>query len=242
MTGIRSFIAGDVPVLDMAFAGAVVGEPTMLRALRAHNGVARWVVHTHGVAAHGAAPDLGRNAISMMVKLVDAIESRYVPGLTAFHPMTGTPVCGVNVIRGGTQPNIVPDHCEIQLDRRLVPGEEPGPSRAAFTAVLDEVKAAHEGLAYTFEEARSYPPLMPEMNEAFWPVVREALTAMQLDAEPIGAPFATHACHLGTAGIPAIVIGPGDPRTAHTRDEWVDLEQIHRGVELYGRLMRAACG
>jgi acetylornithine deacetylase len=54
----------------------------------------------------------------------------------------------------------------------------------------------------------------------------------------MGVPYATDAGDLDAAAIPAIVIGPGDIAQAHTKDECLEIEQLHWGVELYLALMR----
>jgi acetylornithine deacetylase len=38
-----------------------------------------------------------------------------------------------------------------------------------------------------------------------------------------------------------VVIGPGDIAQAHTNDEWIALEQLQRGADLYGGLIRHWC-
>jgi len=60
-----------------------------------------------------------------------------------------------------------------------------------------------------------------------------------LNEPPIGAPFGTHGGDLAKAGIPAIVLGPGDPTPAHTKNEWVSLKAIEQGAAVYQDLMNA---
>ena len=38
-----------------------------------------------------------------------------------------------------------------------------------------------------------------------------------------------------------VVLGPGDIAQAHTVDEWVEVEQLHRAVELYRRFIDHVC-
>ena len=59
----------------------IVGEPTKLHIVRAHKGVTRWKVITHGVAAHSAYPDRGRNAIYSMAQVVARLEKHAVSPL-----------------------------------------------------------------------------------------------------------------------------------------------------------------
>ena len=123
-SGAQKFVSDQLPALGWRPVGVVVGEPTLLKPVVSHNGVARWKIHTRGVAAHSSDPSQGRSAISTMVRVIDQIETDYVPSLEASHPLTGRAQCSVNVIRGGAQINVIPDHCEIEVDRRVVPGED----------------------------------------------------------------------------------------------------------------------
>lgn len=237
-TGITAFAERHLATLGWRPSGVIVGEPTELRPVVAHNGVVRWTIRTHGVAAHSSDPSRGSSAISMMVRVIDAIESRYIPGLTADHPLTGRAQCSVNVIHGGTQVNIIPESCEIRVDRRVVPGENAHEVVPAVERLLDTLKATCPALAYTQEHAFIDSPLDPAGSESFIAFVQRVLAGMGLPADAIGAGYGTDASAFARENIPAVVLGPGSIAQAHTRDEWLALDQLHAAVELYGNLMR----
>ncbi len=66
------------------------------------------------------------------------------------------------------------------------------------------------------------------------------VTGGAVDATPDGVPYGTDATHLwGLAGIPTVVIGPGDIAQAHTIDEWVDLSDVRQCTEVYYEVMRS---
>ncbi|MEW6750320.1 MAG: M20 family metallopeptidase [Candidatus Latescibacterota bacterium] len=239
-TGVRAFSGAQLPRLGWRPVGVVIGEPTLLRPVVAHNGIARWTIRTRGMAAHSSDPSQGKSAISMMLRVVDAIEGDYAPSLSARHPLTGRAQCSVNVIRGGTQVNIIPDRCEVEVDRRVVPGEDNAAVVPAVEALLDGLRARHPGLQVEQEEPYLDPPLDPAGGEAFAAHVCEVLQALGLDGKPVGMPCGTDASQFSAIGVPAVVLGPGSIEQAHTRDEWLALDQLHRGVEVYLRLMRAS--
>lgn len=234
MTGIRSFVERDLPALGFRPAAAIVGEPTDCHPVAAHNGTMRWTITTRGKAAHSSVPHEGRSAISAMVKVIDAIESRYIPTLDAEHPLTGRAACSINLIRGGTAINIIPDKCDIEIDRRLVPGED---AEAALRRLDELLKPL--GVDYAIQQDVLHPPLSDEGNRPLAELAQRILRDMGLPAMVVGAPFSTHAAYLAAAGIPTLVLGPGEPWPAHTREEYVHLSKIERGVELYRRFMRA---
>ncbi len=233
MTGVQAFIQRDLPGLPWRPSGVVVGEPTDLHPVIAHNGAVRWAVTTYGTAAHSSVPHEGESAITAMARVIQTIERDYAATLNAEHERTGRAVCTINMIRGGTAPNIIPDRCTIELDRRLVPGEEPQDVLPAVASLLDRL-----GVRYSQEIRVLYPPLDDGGNLALTDAAVTVLREAGLPTMTVGAPFCTHAAHYAAAALPAIVLGPGDPHKAHTKDEWVDLAKIDRGVAVYQALMR----
>src|SRR5204863_4320853 len=97
---------------------AIVGEPTRLQIVTAHKGDLWLQLERRGKAAHGARPELGRNAVHAMARIVDLFETDYATALRKrAHPLLGHPTINVGSIAGGSQPNIVPDRCRIRIDR-----------------------------------------------------------------------------------------------------------------------------
>jgi acetylornithine deacetylase len=238
-TGVRTFTGGQLATLGWRPVGVVIGEPTVLRPVVAHNGIARWKIHTRGVAAHSGDPAKGRSAISMMVRVVDAIEQRYVPSLTASHPLTGKAQCSINVIRGGVQVNVIPEFCEIEIDRRVVPGEDNATVVPTVERLLEELRGEFLGIEVEQQEPYLDPPLDPAGGEAFARAICEVLKGMELEAEPAGVYYGTDASQFSAIGVPAVVLGPGSIEQAHTKDEWLALDQLERGIEVYFELMGA---
>lgn len=230
MTGAQA-LAGSGVLSPQGTRGIIVGEPTRLRPVVTHNGTFRWRSITRGIAAHSADPSRGRSAISAMLRVVEALESRFVPAASRTHPLTGRAAASVNVIRGGRQVNIIPDHCEIECDRRLVPGE-----------TLAEVKRARDealaGLDVEHDRESFVPPMEGDEESAFATWIGRAWASAGLDGTPTGAAYATDASFYAAAGIPAVVAGPGDIAQAHTRDEWLEVSQLEAAVALYGAIMR----
>ena len=239
MRGIRSFLARDYPSLGFTFRGAIVGEPTVLRPVVAHGGICRFRVVTKGVAAHSSNPSLGRSAISSMMRILQAVETRYVPSLRASHPLIGRAQCSVNTIRGGVASNIIPDRCEIEVDRRMVPGEHPEEVARLFGETLAAVRDEHPEVEYVLESIFEAPPLSADGSAELFATARGVLTSMGLSPEPSGAAYTTHAGAYAAAGLPAIVIGPGDVAKAHTADEWIELAELERSVAVYRGIMEA---
>ncbi len=196
---------------------AIVGEPTGLQVVTAHKGDLWLRLETHGRAAHGATPHRGRNAVHAMARVVDLLETDYAAGLRQRrHPLLGRPTVNVGSICGGTQPNIVPDRCAIEVDRRTLPGE-------ATPAVLRELRAflRRHGLAVSITDSKGEPCRALETSPRL-PLVRQ-LMAVAGQTRPTGVHFFCDAAVLAGGGIPSVVFGPGDIAQAHTADEWISL-------------------
>ncbi|MBM3735964.1 MAG: M20 family metallopeptidase [Acidobacteria bacterium] len=215
---------------------AVVAEPTSNRLVIAHKGVLRWKIRTHGRAAHSSKPHLGINAISLMARVVDAIEKSAAELEARAHPLVGSPTVNVGVIRGGVQVNFVPDGCEIEIDRRLIPGERPD-------AVLAEYQAMLDGLGLRLDAASMDEPMLvsgPLETAADSDVAHlgaQVLRDIGLDPEPCGVPYGSDASKLAAHGVPSVLLGPGSIDQAHAAVEWVECEQVEQAVRFYRGMM-----
>ncbi len=236
--GVHRFLAADLATLGWRPAAVVVGEPTELRLVVAHNGVVRGVIRTHGVAAHSSDPTLGRSAIGAMLPIVRELEEVVFPALRAVHPLTGRAVGSVNVIRGGEQVNIIPAACEIHVDRRTVPGEDGRAVEAELRSMLDRFRAADPTLEVEYTDPIVHPTLDPATNGAWAAIVGAALERLALDGAGIGVAYGTDASEFSNLAIPAVVLGPGSIAQAHAADEWVEVAQLERAVMVYRELLR----
>ena len=108
----------------------IVAEPTDLHVVVTHKGVMRWRCHAFGRAAHSSNPDQGENAIYHMGHALLQLQ-RYATELKQgeFDPRLGPPTINVGTIHGGICVNAVPDSCTIEVDRRLLPDEDPATAR-----------------------------------------------------------------------------------------------------------------
>ena len=233
MTGAQAFARQELKDFLPRLRGVIVGEPTQLRPVVAHNGVIRWRTITRGRAAHSADPSKGVSAISAMIHVVETIETKYVPLVKASHPMTGRAALSVNMIHGGTAVNIIPAQCEIEVDRRTVPGE-------TAEQVLHERDRALAGLSVEHDTLYVVPSMDDALGKKFHAWMKPVLERHGCDAAPRGAPYVTDASHYAAAGAPAIVFGPGDLAQAHTKDEWLALDQLEKASSIYLDLLRLA--
>lgn len=218
---------------------AVVAEPTVLDLVTAHKGVVRWRVETAGRACHSSRPEDGVNAVYRMAKVIGALE-RYAADLRSRpeHPVLGPRTLSVGTVRGGASPNTVPDWCRIDVDRRLLPGEDAAAARAELETLLGADPAIDFPVTVT-ESHAPCPPLGSERSGELVARLGAAVDAVVGRHRVRAVPYGTDASTLAEAGIPAVVFGPGDIAQAHTKDEWIDLAQLEPAAEI---LFRFACG
>jgi acetylornithine deacetylase/succinyl-diaminopimelate desuccinylase-like protein len=213
---------------------AIVGEPTRLRVVTAHKGAAWLGLETRGRAAHGARPELGRNAIQAMARVVDLLQTGYARQLRRrSHPLLGWPTVNVGSIQGGSQANIVPDQCQIKVDRRMVPGESSGRVCREVRALLRQHR-----LAARVRLCHPALPCLPMETNPNDPLVQRLL-ARAGQTRPVGVAYFSDASVLSHGGIPAVLFGPGDIAQAHTADEWIALSSLARGTALLTAFLRS---
>jgi acetylornithine deacetylase/succinyl-diaminopimelate desuccinylase-like protein len=204
----------------------IVAEPTECGPVYGHRGVARMALTVRGRAAHSSQPELGRNAIvaAARLTLVFDEERRRLEAQPATE--LGRAALTVSLIEGGSGINVVPEHCRLGFDRRLLAGERP-------EAVLAELRALAE---------RSCP----------LPIEDETLLALGAFLEPPGSPlvqklaawsgrapalvgYGTNAWAYEAVARERVVLGPGSIAQAHSADEWIALAELERLAAIYAR-------
>jgi len=146
--------------------------------------------------------------------------------------LLGHPTINVGSIRGGTQANIVPDSCEILVDRRTLPGErETGVEREILSFLRKH------RLEVTFDRGRLAPCEPMETNPKL-PLVQQFLNSIG-QRNPAGVNYFCDASVLSRGGIPSIVFGPGDIAQGHTADEWIELDSLERGKNMLLKFLRS---
>lgn len=217
---------------------AIVAEPTELRMVLASKGCLRWRVTVGGRAAHSSKPHLGVNAISRMARLITVIEEEDSSLQTVSHPLVGKPTLNVGMIRGGAQVNIVPDVCQIEIDRRLVPGEDPPNVRRQYEQLSETLRTRFPDLEVSHLQLLEDWPFETSPESHIARTAQAALERAGLSGEPVGVPFGSNASKLAHAGIPSIVLGPGSIDQAHTADEYVPVKQVEQAVIIYKEIIR----
>ncbi len=136
----------------------------------------------------------------------------------------------IGTITGGISVNTVPDECVIEIDRRLLPGEDPEQVRQQ---IIDYV-AAYPGVgdvALHDEPFITGLPLSEEHNGALGAALCEVARSVTGKSQIAGVSYGTDAAAISACGVPSVVFGPGSIDQAHTCDEWLDLKELELASE-----------
>jgi acetylornithine deacetylase/succinyl-diaminopimelate desuccinylase-like protein len=168
-----------------------------------------------------------------MARVVDLLETKYAAQLRRRrHPLLGRPTINVGTIRGGTQANIVPDRCEILIDRRTIPGETEAGVEREIHSFLRQYD-----LEVTFDKGR-LAPCEPLETDPKLPLVAKFLHSIG-QRKPAGVNYFCDASVLSRGGIPSIAFGPGDIAQAHTAEEWIELDSLERAKNMLLNFLKA---
>ena len=220
----------------------VVGEPTDMVAVRAHKGIASFIVTVTGREAHSSLTHLGVSAnmaaiklMAMLVLLSERLEREADPN-SPFTPKGATLTIGQ--VNGGTAVNILARECVFVFDLRTPAGMDPEALLADFFAAAQrmdaEIKAKAPEGGVKVERRSLTPAFAPEEDgvaEAF------ARRLAGDNGPPRVVPYAAEAGQFQGAGFSTVICGPGSIDQAHQPDEYVEISQMQRGAAFMRRLI-----
>ena len=215
---------------------ALVGEPTDLQPVIAQKGALWLRILTIGRSAHGSKPHLGINAVEKMMKLIERFN--FIP-LEKEHLLLGKPTLSIGTIHGGTKVNVVPEGCEIEVDRRMLPGEKKEEVLGEIKEILDSLQSQDPFFQYRMEEIDFAEPSEVDPDEE---IVKMGVEAIQnvMGRKPMlrgfsgftDSRFYVNQCH-----IPTLIFGPGGVDQSHTMDESVEVDALIRAAHIYAMIL-----
>lgn len=225
----------------------VIGEASELNLKIGQRGRAEIVFETFGKPAHSASPDKGINAVYSAANLINRVKEiemthdEYLGyGILELVDIKSSPYPGASV---------VPDYCKITYDRRLLVGETMEGVLEPLKVLVKEMKKEDS----KFEAKVSYAKGKEKcwtgntiMGERFFPgwryeedsdFIQDAYTGLKesgLNPEITQYSFCTNGSHYaGEAGIKTIGFGPSRENLAHTIDEYIEIDQLIKGMNGY---------
>lgn len=212
------------------FEFAIVGEPTELETVYTHKGCVWLELISTGQSCHGSTPDRGVNAIRKITGILEELLSRMESTLNDFpDPVLGIPTVSLGTITGGTSTNIVPAECRITLDFRETPAfHHWGGCRKLLAETLSNMGHDDEFEIRTIGDST---PLQTD------PELDGVRRLQSIGSKLTSAPWFCDAGRLEDGGIPAVAAGPGNIAQAHTKDEFLKIDDLLAGVDFYQRFI-----
>ncbi|RUS46192.1 M20 family metallopeptidase [Cohnella sp. AR92] len=214
---------------------ACVSEPTSLRIGNRLKGALEFSARTFGRSAHTGIAFAGDNAIYKM--------GRYLEKLRVYNdslakrmdePELKHPTVNAGKLTGGVGVTLVPDRCELEFDRQVLPGES-----------MDEAEREIRELTNAFSrETGIEVELTLRQRFANWtvaddaPIVTSLANALEdlYDHRPpqfTGFNGYAEVELLASAGIPSVLFGPGSLDVAHAPNEFVPIREVVEASRAY---------
>ena len=231
----------------------VIGESSELNLKIGQRGRAEIVIETFGKPAHSANPEKGINAVYKMSKVIEAVQ-KLEPKV---QPKLGKGILVLTDIKSSPYPgaSVVPDYCKATFDRRLLVGETKEsvlePIEKLLTELMKQdpemkVKVSYakgKETCYTgeiIEAERFFPGWLYDENDEFVQAAYKGLKQAGLNPEITEYSFCTNGSHYaGEVGIKTIGFGPSKENLAHTIDEYIEIDQLEKGVEGYYGILKS---
>ncbi len=249
MFGIEYLCKQTFPDKKLSCDLVLLCEPTGLDLVLGQRGKVEIVLKTKGQTAHSSTPQAGINALEKMMPVLDHIFKKMSNSMSK-HPLLGkSSVTVTNLVCRPGALSIIPDECEISIDRRYMPGERVEELLEEFELLFEEIKkndpqfeaivcvrklVERSYTGYEKEVQKYHPPWITDEEH---PLVQKTLLAVK----KIGQHPEIKYWKFGTdgsmtaalMGIPTIGYSGTEERYAHTPDERVNIEMIMQSLEGY---------
>ncbi|MFF3490517.1 M20 family metallopeptidase [Streptomyces sp. NPDC002795] len=208
----------------------LVAEPTGNQVVLGHKGALWLRLTAHGRSAHGSRPELGVNALAALAGAATRIHGHDGWPSSGTH---GAATVNVGTFHAGVQPNLVPDHAELMLDIRTVPGFTSGDAVSAIRRLA--------GPDTDIDAVLDLPSIATDPGDGLVKTLTAALRPGETDRDPQYATYFTDASVLtGKLNSPAVILyGPGEPDQAHVTDETCSVSGITSATKAMLRLLDA---
>ena len=222
---------GTLSLLRAGYTGdfGIVTEPTELRIAAATRGLAPFLVRLKGKSTHASREHLGINPTWGLRWVLEALDQYRADISKRHHPLLGHGSCSPTLVRGGVVSNAIPDHVDLCVDRRLIPGETIEGELAELTARI--AKARPRDSQIEVEVSVASNRFEPAEISPDAPIVGKLVQSMERitgkPGEVYGAPYSSDVRNLvNDAGIAAVNFGPGNVAECHCADERVSIDQL----------------
>lgn len=249
MLGMQYLCEKTLPEKNISFDVVYICEPTNLGVYLGHRGKVEIVVTTKGITAHSSTPWAGINALEKMVPVLDIVFNKMGSNMKS-HPELGkSSITITNLLCRPGSLSIIPDECEISIDRRYVPSETLESILEEFDQIFQDIKKRDPQFEATVQfrsfleksytgyekKVKKYHPVwITDKKNIF---VQKTLAALK----KVGQQPKTGYWRGGTDGsmsaglmdIPTIGYSGMEEKYIHTPEERVNIDKMIQSLEGY---------
>ena len=221
----------------------IVGEPTRLKPVVGQKGIVIYKTTVNGSAGHSSRIRQEVSAIHEAARLILWLEARMDQLIESGHtddrfspPHTSIHI-GI-IEKSGIAPNVIADSCTFYWDVRVIPQDRAADILADFERHCREVEQRLQKVfpGFAIQTVEHHPDVIPldtpeELSVV--PLIRKISGEQELGT----VAFAAEAGQFSAAGFETVICGPGDIRQAHRADEFIEIDQLKKGLEMMERLI-----
>ncbi len=203
-------------------------------------------------SVHAGGRGVAVNAIEKAVKVLNGVQEleRYW-GNVKVHPLLPKGITTINpgLIEGGSPAlSTMADRCILGLSLKYLPGEQLDEVKREFE---DHIRAVAQTDAWLREHPPtvewgvsgvSFPPSEISTNHPLATVVANAYRSIRGEPTWAGFEAVSDLAWLAEAGVPALLLGPGDPAQAHTSAEYVEIDDLVATTSIVALAIAGWCG
>lgn len=211
--------------------GLILPEPTNFEIINAHRGIFWLKISTIGKTAHGSMPHMGINAAEIMIKVAHMIKDYSPP--KSNNPDLPDPTVSINQFHGGKATNVIPDSCCIELDIRVSDENQRNDIHTDLINIINKANAQIKDCDAKLEIIRSVGSHYTDPQSSFVRTICD-ITGI-VDTKTVG--YTTDAPCFISLNKPAIIFGPGKTELAHQPNEYIDIADLEKAVEVYKEII-----
>jgi succinyl-diaminopimelate desuccinylase len=199
-------------------------------------------ITTKGKAAHSSSPELGKNAVLKMGKVLQSLNEHQF--IFPRHRLLPDPtIAPGTLIEGGPKDNIIPEKCISTSDLRTVPGMDSQKIIEEIRRIINDLKNEDPELDAEAEIFLEKPPSEISPEEEVFKLANLAVKkVVGYELKPRGTSGSNDTSWLtNLANIPSMALGPGGGN-AHGANEWVEVKSLMDFAKIYGLIFMNACG
>ena len=222
---------------------AIIGEPSMMQPIVGQKGICVIKTSVNGSAGHSSRIRQEVSAIhesarlilwidSKMNALVEAgrIDDRFSPPHTSLH---------IGQINAGIAPNVIADKSVFKWDIRVIPQDDAVEILEEFDAYCREreniLRKTFPG--FKIENEQFHPPV-PSLDTAEPDSIVSFVRSLTQVQELGTVAYAAEAGQFSNGGFQSVICGPGSIAQAHRANEFIEKDQLEKGVKMIQKLIR----